>query len=94
MARNGRRARYVVGTRLTYVDLSLFQIVAGLGFAFPQTSRGWKRRYRRLFALHERVSERPRIAGYLASPRRIPFNNEGIFRHYPELDLPARSRAR
>jgi glutathione S-transferase len=44
------------------------------------------RKYRRLFALHERVQERPRIAAYLASPRRIAFNNEGIFRHYPELD--------
>jgi glutathione S-transferase len=44
------------------------------------------RRYRRLFALHERVRERPKIAAYLASPRRIPFNNQGIFRHYPELD--------
>jgi glutathione S-transferase len=94
MARNSRHARYVVGTSLTYVDLSLFQIVAGLSFAFPQATRGWKRRYKRLFALHERVRERPRIAGYLASPRRIPFNNDGIFRHYPELDLTVRSRGR
>jgi len=44
------------------------------------------RKYRRLFALHGRVQERPRIAAYLASPRRIPFNEEGIFRHYAELD--------
>jgi glutathione S-transferase len=52
------------------------------------------RRYPLLFALHDRVQERPRIAAYLASPRRIPFNNEGIFRQYSELDLPSSTRAK
>ena len=85
-ARHPSRGGYVLGTKLTYVDLSLFQIVAGLSYAFPQTMVRAARRYPRLFALHERVRERPRIAAYLASPRRIPFNNDGIFRHYPELD--------
>jgi glutathione S-transferase len=87
MARNGRHARYLIGARLSYVDLSLFQVVAGLGFAFPRAAARWARRYKRLYALHARVQERPRIASYLASPRRIPFNNDGIFRQYPELDL-------
>jgi glutathione S-transferase len=32
------------------------------------------------------VFERPRIARYVASGRRLPFNNEDLFRHYPELD--------
>jgi glutathione S-transferase len=86
MARNGRQARFLLGARLSYGDLSIFQIIAGLSYAFPQASAKFARRYRRLFALHERVQERPRIAAYLASPRRIAFNNEGIFRHYPELD--------
>ena len=86
LARGGRQARFLLGARLTYADLSLFQVIAGLSYAFPKASAKLARRYRRLFALHERVQARPRIAAYLASPRRIAFNNEGIFRHYPELD--------
>ena len=85
VARNGA-GRYAVGTKLTYVDLSIFQIIAGLSYAFPRWTAASARTYRRLFALHARVQERPRIAAYLASPRRIAFNDEGIFRHYPELD--------
>jgi glutathione S-transferase len=86
MARNGRQARFLLGARPSYADLSVFQVIAGLSYAFPNASAKFARKYRRLFALHERVQERPRIAAYLASPRRIAFNNEGIFRHYPELD--------
>lgn len=86
MSGNARKGRYLLGARLCYVDLSLFQIVAGLSYAFPRAMRRSVRKYRRLFALHEDVQARPRIAAYLASPRRIPFNNEGIFRHYAELD--------
>jgi glutathione S-transferase len=37
-------------------------------------------------ALHAGVSRHKRLAAYLASERRLPFNQEGIFRHYPELD--------
>jgi glutathione S-transferase len=87
LAQNPRGERYAVGGRLTYVDLSLFQIVAGLSYAFPRAMRAAKRRYRRLYSLHARIAERPRIGAYLASARRIAFNNDGIFRHYPELDL-------
>jgi glutathione S-transferase len=86
MARNGRQARYLLGARLSYADLSVFQLIAGLGYAFPDASAKFARNYRRLFALRERVQDRPRIAAYLASRRRIAFNNNGIFRHYPELD--------
>lgn len=86
LSRGGRSARYLLGSKLTYVDLSMFQIIAGLRYAFPNASAKFARKYRRLFALHARVQERPRIAAYLASPRRIAFNDEGIFRHYPELD--------
>jgi glutathione S-transferase len=86
LGRGGRQARFLLGARPTYADLSVFQVVAGLSYAFPNASTQFARKYRRLFALHERVQERPRIAAYLASPRRIAFNNEGIFRHYPELD--------
>jgi glutathione S-transferase len=68
----------------TYLDLSLFQIVAGLRYAFPNTLK--KMRYPKLAALHDKVAQRPRLAAYLASERRIAFNQQGLFRHYPELD--------
>jgi glutathione S-transferase len=86
LARSGRRTHFLLGARLTYADLSVFQVIAGLSYAFPNRTAKLARKYRRLFALHERVQERPRIAAYLASPRRVAFNNDGIFRHYPELD--------
>jgi glutathione S-transferase len=71
---------------LTYVDLSLFQMIEGLRFAFPRTMARIERKYPKLIANHDRVAARPRLAGYLASKRRIPFNQEGIFRHYSALD--------
>jgi glutathione S-transferase len=90
LASNERGDRYLLGPKLTYADLSLFQIVAGLSYAFPNTMTSAARKYRHLFGLHARIQERPRIAAYLASPRRIPFNEDGIFRHYPELERPQR----
>ncbi|HZU88106.1 MAG TPA: glutathione S-transferase family protein, partial [Stellaceae bacterium] len=63
--------------------------VAGLRYAFPHAMTRLTPQYGRVFALHDRVAARPRIAAYLASPRRIAFNEHGIFRHYPELDPPA-----
>jgi glutathione S-transferase len=72
--------------KITYASLSLFQMVEGLRYAFPGTMKKLERRYPRLIELHERVAARPRLAAYLASKRRIPFNRQGIFRHYPELD--------
>ena len=89
LSRNARGNRYLVGAKLSYADLSMFQIMAGFSYAFPRAMARGVRQYRRLFALHGRVQERPRIAAYLASARRIPFNDEGIFRHYAELDVAA-----
>jgi glutathione S-transferase len=86
LARNRPGGRYMVGGRLTYVDLSTFQVVEGLRYAFPRAMARREWRYPRVIALHDRVAVRPRIAAYLASERRIPFNESGIFRHYPELD--------
>jgi glutathione S-transferase len=83
---NPRRSGWLVGARLTYADLSLFQVIAGLRYAFPSTLARLSRRLPRMMALHARVAGRPRIAAYLASPRRIAFNQQGIFRCYPELD--------
>jgi len=75
---------WLMGKAASYADLSLFQVMAGLHYAFPKTMARLK--YPRLDALHDRVAARPRLARYLASRRRIPFNRQGIFRHYPELD--------
>ncbi|ACI59047.1 Glutathione S-transferase domain (plasmid) [Rhizobium leguminosarum bv. trifolii WSM2304] len=75
-----------VGNALTYVDLSLFQVIEGLTYAFPKAMAKRKADYPALLALHDRVTTRPNIARYLASPRRLAFNEDGIFRHYPELD--------
>ena len=81
-----RGQKYLAGTKLIYVDLSMVQIISGLSYAFPNAMARVARDYRRLFALHARVQERPRISAYLASGRRIPFNEQGIFRHYAALD--------
>jgi glutathione S-transferase len=77
---------YVTGRRLTYADLSLFQIVEGLRYAFPKRMKAFERRIPRLVDLHDRIAARPNIRAYLESDRRIPFNEDGIFRHYKELD--------
>jgi glutathione S-transferase len=77
---------WLVGGDATYVDLSLFQAVEGLRYAFPRAMAKQEKHWPYLIALHDRVAARPRIAAYLESPRRIPFNEEGIFRRYDELD--------
>jgi glutathione S-transferase len=77
---------YLLGRKCSYADLSLFQIIAGLRYAFPRQLAKFERGYPRVMTLHDRVAARPRLAAYLASPRRIPFNQQGIFRRYPELD--------
>jgi glutathione S-transferase len=74
--------------RFSYVHLSLFQMVEGLRYAFPRAMQKLDKKHRRLVKVHERVAARPRLAAYLASPRRIPFNQQGIFRRYPALDVP------
>src|SRR6516164_4399329 len=85
LERNKAGARHLVGGELTYPDLSLFQIVAGMRYAFPRAMTRLTPRHPWVVALHNQVASRPRIAAYLASERRIPFNQHGIFRHYPEL---------
>ena len=83
---NRRHTPWMVGARLTYADLSMAQVIAGLRYAFPKACRRALRRRPRLRALHDGVFARPRIARYLASDRREAFNNEDLLRHYPELD--------
>lgn len=78
--------RTAVGGSLSYVDLSLFQVISGVGYAFPRALGRMASKLPHLVALGESVAAVPAVAAYLASPRRIPFNEHGIFRHYPELD--------
>jgi glutathione S-transferase len=77
---------YVLGRRLSYVDLSLFEIVEGLRYAFPKRMKRFEKKVPRLIALRDRVARRPRVAAYLASERRIPFSQWGIYRYFKELD--------
>ena len=84
IARND--GRHMVGAALSYVDLSMFQLVAGLRYAFPRAMARLEPSLPRLVALHDGVARRPRITTYLASARRMPFDEKGVFRHYPELD--------
>ncbi len=86
LAQNPSSDTHLVGARLTYADLSLFQTIEGLRYAFPKTMRRIEPEYPLVIALHARAAERPRIRAYIESERRIPFNEHGIFRHYEELD--------
>jgi glutathione S-transferase len=81
---------YLVGNALTYVDLSMFQLIDGLYYAFPLAMKHFGEHYPRLAALHDAVVVRPKLAAYLGSDRRIAHNEACIFRHYPELDKAVR----
>jgi glutathione S-transferase len=87
LARNPAGRGHMVGDRLSYVDLSVFQLIEGLRYAFPRAMRGFGTRYPGLLGVHHRVKLLKAVAAYLASDRRIPFNEDGIFRRYPELDV-------
>lgn len=77
---------HLVGAALTYADLGLFQLIEGLSYAFPKAIAAHQNAWPHALALRDAVARLPRIEAYLASPRRIPFNEDGVFRHYPELD--------
>lgn len=84
IARGG--GKYLLGKSLSYVDLSMFQVMASLNYAFPKAMAGLKEKLPRLNALHDAVAARPRIARYVASSARLPFDTHDLMRHYPELD--------
>lgn len=83
----GRAMPHLVGGRLSYADLSLFQLVEGLRYALPATAGKALKKAPLVAQLHGGVAGHKRVAAYLASERRLPFNQQGIFRHYPELDV-------
>lgn len=86
LTKHPRRGGWIAGTRLSYADLSVFQLIEGMRYAFPRAMARIEPDYPALVALRDRVAARPNIAAYLASERRIPFNEDGIFRHYAELE--------
>lgn len=83
---NSAEDGFLLGKELSYPDLSLFQMIEGLRYAFPRTMKKLEPQYPKVIRVHDQVKARPRIAAYLASPRRLPFNDQGIFRHYLELE--------
>lgn len=86
LVQNPEGPAHAVGGGLTYADLSLFQLVEGLRYAFPRAMKDYAEQYTALAKLHDAVRRRKRIAAYLKSGRRLAFNEDGIFRHYPELE--------
>ncbi len=86
LERNSSGDKYLVGARRTYADLSLFQIIDGLRYAYPRNMPRLEKNCPRVAALYQRISGRPRIRAYIKSDRRIAFNEDGLFRNYPELD--------
>ena len=86
LAANPSGSEWLVGERASCADLSLFQAVEGLRYAFPNAMAKREEQWPLVIALHDRVAKRPNIAAYLTSGRRVPFSTSGIFRHYPELD--------
>ncbi len=86
LSRNPQGDAYLVGANATYADLSLFQLVEGLLYAFPKATQRALVKAPGVAALHERIAARRRIREYIESGRRTPFNEQGIFRHYAELD--------
>lgn len=86
LGKNGQGQIHAIGDMLTYVDLSLFHLVEGLRYAFPAAMTAAEPDYPLLVALNAQVRKLPRISAYLASDRRLAFNEQGIFRYYPELD--------
>ncbi|ABI88878.1 hypothetical protein CH72_3366 [Burkholderia ambifaria AMMD] len=86
LAQNPHKGGYLAGSALSYADLSIFQLIEGLRYAFPKAMKRAERKVEGLVGLHDRVAQHPPIVRYLESKRRIPFNDMGIFRHYPELD--------
>jgi glutathione S-transferase len=87
LQQNPDGAGHVVGNGVTYVDISMFQVMEGLAYAFPKAMKHYAGHYPGLEKLRDKVKARPNIADYLASPRRLAFNEHCVFRHYPELDI-------
>jgi len=84
---NAHGGPWLLGERLTYVDLTVTHLLRGLEYAFPNNYRRVIADTPRLAAIREAALARPNLAAYVASDRCMAFNEHGIFRRYPELDL-------
>lgn len=84
--RNPDGPQHLFGGSVSYVELSLFHLMRGLQYAFPKAMARMADRHAAVFALADSLEGDPKLAAYLKSERRLPFNENGIFRHYPELD--------
>ena len=83
---NPPHSGWLIGDKMTYVDLSLFQVVQGLKYAFPRSFKNYEERWPSVLSLNDKVVLDNKVSAYLGSDRRIPFNKSGVFRYYPELD--------
>ena len=86
LRRNPAGQRHLVGGKLSYADLSPFQCIEGLRYAFPAAASRALAATPGIVVVAAHVAALPRVAAYLRSERRIAFNEQGIFRRYPELD--------
>ena len=79
---------YVTGRRADLCRSVAVPDRGGAALRLSEADEGVREaRFPRLVELRDRVAARPNIKAYLASERRIPFNEEGIFRRYKALDL-------
>ncbi|HHO51810.1 MAG TPA: glutathione S-transferase [Deltaproteobacteria bacterium] len=86
VCRDNPQSDWMIGGRLSHVDLVVEQLLRGLEHAFPAAMASAP--IPGLRALAAAAASLPRIAAYRASERCIPFNRDGLFRAYPELDVP------
>lgn len=86
LSRNPAGPQHLVGDGLSYADLSLFQLIEGWRHGFAKAMARLAPDYPHTIGVHDLVAAQPAIAAYLRSPRRQAFNEDGIFRRYPELD--------
>lgn len=80
------KGKYLVGSKLSFADTTLWHVLSGLLFAFPKEMEARKAEFELLFGtFYNSVKEASGVKEYLASGKRKPFSM-GVFRHYPELD--------
>ncbi|SMY24333.1 unnamed protein product [Zymoseptoria tritici ST99CH_1A5] len=77
--------KYLVGERVTTADVTVWQVLDGLQFAFPKEMAVRRKEFEALFKWYEGFKEEKGLKAYLGSERRLPYS-QGVFRYYPELD--------
>ncbi|QIW96113.1 hypothetical protein AMS68_001631 [Peltaster fructicola] len=81
--------KFLIGGRLSIADTTVWQVLDGAYFAFPNEMAARKAEYPELLdTFYNSVKQEPHLKQYLASGRRRAYGM-GVFRHYPELDRQA-----